>query len=83
MRGNTYGRSKVNYTGSEKPVTVFCPKHGPFKVIPNKFLKSLDGQNVPIAKKQIVFYSRRERSIVISMITQSYTMREIQKILKN
>lgn len=38
--GNMYDYSKVNYTGNKNPITLICPKHGEFTIIPTHIGRS-------------------------------------------
>ncbi len=38
VHGDKYDYSQVNYETARIPITVICPKHGPFEITPNKHL---------------------------------------------
>jgi len=38
--GDKYDYSLVEYTTARRPVTIVCPKHGPFEQVPDRHLKS-------------------------------------------
>lgn len=41
--GDKYDYSKVNYINSKTPVTLICPKHGEFQIMPSKHINRGDG----------------------------------------
>ena len=43
VHGNKYDYSNTTYTGGEKAVVVYCPRHGPFTVIANRHLSKRNG----------------------------------------
>lgn len=49
--GDYYNYSAVVYKGSQEPVTVICPKHGPFKVRPDMHIQGTGCQKCGNEKK--------------------------------
>lgn len=43
VHGNRYDYSQVNYVNNKTNVTVICPKHGPFEIMPQDHLQKLNG----------------------------------------
>lgn len=41
VHGSKYDYPNVLYENSAKKIEVFCPRHGPFKIIPNAFLRGV------------------------------------------
>ena len=43
IHGDKFDYSKVNYINGKTPVTIVCPKHGEFKIIPDKHIHRHQG----------------------------------------
>ena len=52
VHGDKYDYSKVEYKGALKHITVICPKHGEFKILPSNFLRGSGCKHCVVEKNK-------------------------------
>ena len=78
--GNKYDYSKVVFKNSKEKITIICPKHGEFEILPHNFLY----RGCPHCNKEVYFMLNKEKNNAIKILKKRKKQKEkIKKQIEN